>query len=89
MLGEERTGTGVAVSPNQILTAHYLLVGATSVEVVGYDGKPHEVSRQSVDLDSGLGLIEVKDSSLHPARPGSRARAAGTAGVHAHLRRAG
>ena len=68
MLGEERTGSGVAVSPHQILTAHYLLVGATSVEVVGYDGKPHEVSRQSVDLDSGLGLIEVKDSSLHPAR---------------------
>jgi len=68
MLGEERTGTGVAVSPNQILTVHYLLVGATSVEVVGYDGKPHEVSRLSVDLDSGLGLIEVEDSSLHPAR---------------------
>ena len=68
MLGEERTGTGVAVSPNQILTVHYLLMGATSIEVVGYDGKPHEVSRVSVDLDSGLGLIEVKDSSLHPAR---------------------
>ena len=68
MLGEERTGTGVAVSPNQILTVHYLLVGATSVEVVGYDGKPREVSRLSVDLDSGLGLIEVEDRSLHPAR---------------------
>ena len=68
LLGEERTGTGVAVSPNQILTVHYLLVGATSIEVVGFDGKPHEVNRLSVDLDRGLGLIEVKDSSLHPAR---------------------
>ncbi len=67
-LGLIEVKDGVAVSPNQILTVHYLLLGASSVDVVGHDGKPHEVSRLAVDLDSGLGLIEVKDSSLHPAR---------------------
>ena len=40
MLGTERLGAGVAVAPDRVLTAHYLVLGATTVEVSGFDGRP-------------------------------------------------
>ena len=35
VLGTERMGAGVAVGPRQVLTAHYLVLGASQAVVVG------------------------------------------------------
>ena len=39
ILGEERMGAGVAVSGEHVLTAHYIVLGASRVEVIGIDGR--------------------------------------------------
>ncbi len=67
ILGEERLGTGVAVGPDRVLTAHYLVMGAASVEVTGIDGKPREVRRVSLDHETGLALVTLDGPPLHPA----------------------
>ena len=74
ILGEERLGAGVAVAPDRVLTAHYLVMGASSLEVTGADGKPRVVRRVSLDHESGLALVLVEGPPLHPvdvAAPGS------------------
>ena len=57
VLGEERVGAGVAVGPSQVLTAHYLVLGASAVELVGGDGRPHTATRCTLDHDTGLALV--------------------------------
>ncbi len=66
ILGEERLGAGVAVAPDRVLTAHYLVMGASSVEVTGIDGKSREVRRVALDHESGLALIVLDGPPLHP-----------------------
>jgi S1-C subfamily serine protease len=66
ILGEERLGAGVAVAPDRVLTAHYLVMGASSVEVTGIDGKRREVRRVALDHESGLALIVLEGPPLHP-----------------------
>jgi len=66
ILGEERLGAGVAVAPDRVLTAHYLVMGASSVEVTGIDGKRREVRRVSLDHETGLALIALEGPPLHP-----------------------
>ncbi len=66
VLGEERLGTGVAVGPQRILTAHYLVLGATKIEAVAADGKPRPVRRVTLDHESGLALIAVEGADLRP-----------------------
>jgi serine protease Do len=68
ILGEERMGAGVAVTPEQVLTAHYLVLGASNAEVVGLDGRERGVDRLSVDHDSGLALLTVEGAGFEPAR---------------------
>jgi S1-C subfamily serine protease len=68
ILGEERMGAGVAISPDQLLTAHYLVLGAAHAEVVGLDGRARTVERVSLDHDSGLALLTVPGAGLEPAR---------------------
>ena len=68
VLGEERMGAGLAVTPERILTAHYLVLGASTAEVVGLDGKPRPVSRVSLDHESGLALLTVEGAGFEPAR---------------------
>ena len=68
ILGEERMGAGVAVAPDQILTAHYLVLGASRAEVVGLDGRTRPVGRISLDHDSGLALLTVEGAGFEPAR---------------------
>src|SRR5688572_16186491 len=68
MLGTERLGTGVAVAPDRVLTAHYLVLGAGSVEVAGFDGRPRAVRRKLIDHESGLGVLELDGPPLRPAR---------------------
>ena len=68
ILGEERMGAGVAVTPEHVLTAHYLVLGAPTAEVVGLDGRERRVERTSVDHESGLALLTVEGARFEPAR---------------------
>jgi S1-C subfamily serine protease len=67
VLGEERMGAGVAVGPDRVLTAHYLVLGATNVDVAGADGKRRVVSRVSLDHETGLALLFLEGLGLKPA----------------------
>jgi S1-C subfamily serine protease len=71
ILGEERTGAGVVVAPGQVLTVHYLVLGAASVEVMGLDGRVRQTERLSLDHESGLALLSVEGPDLQPARFGA------------------
>ncbi len=61
-------GAGVAVAPNAILTAHYVVMGASVLEVVGLDGRPLAVERVALDHESGLALLQTERADLEPAR---------------------
>jgi len=67
ILGEERMGAGIAVGPDRVLTAHYLVLGASQVEVVALDGRANPTSRIALDHESGLALLTVERAELHPA----------------------
>jgi S1-C subfamily serine protease len=67
VLGEERMGAGVVVSPDQVLTAHYLVLGASLVEVTALDGRVNPTTGFAVDHESGLALLTVERSDLEPA----------------------
>ena len=71
ILGEERLGAGVAVAPDRVLTAHYLVMGASTVGVTGIDGKKREVRRVSLDHETGLALVFLEGPALHAATLGS------------------
>ncbi len=64
-------GAGVAVAPGSILTAHYIVLGASALDVVGLDGKSRGVTRTAFDHDSGLALLTLSRSDLDPARLGA------------------
>ncbi len=68
VLGEERLGTGVAVGPQRVLTAHYLVLGAAKVEAVAADGKPRAVRRVTLDHETGLALLALEGPELRPAQ---------------------
>jgi S1-C subfamily serine protease len=68
VLGEERMGAGVAVSGEHVLTAHYIVLGASHVELVGLDGRTREVAKVTLDHESGLALVTSKRADLEPAR---------------------
>jgi S1-C subfamily serine protease len=70
VLGSERMGAGVAVGPRQVLTAHYLVLGASQAAVVGGDGRLRDAQRMSIDHESGLALLTVDGPDLRPARLG-------------------
>lgn len=74
MLGTERLGTGVAVAEDRILTAHYLVLGAATLEVTCFDGRPRAVRRTLIDHDSGLAVLVLDGSPLPPARTSADAR---------------
>jgi serine protease Do len=68
VLGEERMGAGVAVAPDAVLTAHYLVMGASAAEVVGLDGRRRAVERVTLDHESGLALLALERPDLRPAQ---------------------
>ena len=70
ILGEERMGAGVAVSGEHVLTAHYIVLGASRVELVGIDGRTREVEHIVLDHESGLALLTSRQGDLEPARLG-------------------
>jgi S1-C subfamily serine protease len=61
-------GAGVAVGPDELLTVNYLVLGASTTETVGLDGRTRPVSRVSLDHDSGLALLTVEGAGFEPAR---------------------
>jgi serine protease Do len=61
-------GAGIAVTPEQLLTVNYLVLGASETETVGLDGRTRPVSRISLDHDSGLALLTVEGAGFEPAR---------------------
>jgi len=71
ILGEERMGVGVAVAPDRVLTAHYLVLGASKVEAVAIEGRTHAVRRIALDHEIGLALLTVDGGGLRPAALGS------------------
>jgi S1-C subfamily serine protease len=77
VLGEERMGAGVAVGPDRILTAHYLVLGASNIDVVAIDGRERPVRVSNIDHETGLALLVMGGPPLRPAALGvsSEARA--------------
>ncbi len=55
------------VAPDAILTAHYVVMGASSLEVLGLDGKAIGVAHVALDHDSGLALVRTDRNDLAPA----------------------
>jgi serine protease Do len=70
VLGEERMGAGVAVASDRVLTAHYLVLGASSIEVLAFDGLTRAVRTSTVDHESGLALVQIDGPPLRPVRLG-------------------
>jgi S1-C subfamily serine protease len=68
ILGEERMGAGVVVSPEHVLTAHYLVLGASRVDVTGLDGRSRPIDAITLDHESGLALLTTPIGDLPPAR---------------------
>lgn len=67
ILGEERMGSGVAAGPDLVITAHYLVLGAKTIKLVGADGQRRTVKNVTVDHDSGLAVLALEGSPLRPA----------------------
>ena len=74
ILGQERLGAGVAVASDRVLTAHYLVMGASSVGVTGMDGKRRDVRHVSLDHETGLALIFLQGPALPSATLGHAER---------------
>jgi S1-C subfamily serine protease len=72
ILGEERSGAGIVVGPGQVLTASYLVLGASEIATVGLDGRTREASQVSIDHESGLALLTLESPDLEAARIGHR-----------------
>jgi S1-C subfamily serine protease len=70
ILGEERIGAGVAVGVDRVLTAHYLVLGASLVQCSGVDGRPRSVERVAIDHETGLALLALGGPPLRPATLG-------------------
>jgi S1-C subfamily serine protease len=68
ILGGERYGAGIAVSDHEVLTAHYLVLGATRTRATGLDGAARTASRVQVDHETGLALLVLEGSPFSPAR---------------------
>jgi serine protease DegS len=66
ILGEERMGAACAVEEQRLLTAHYLVLGADSVEVEALDGRSRQVSRIGLDHETGLAVLDLEGPPLPP-----------------------
>ena len=69
-LGTERTGSGTIIDPEgYILTAHYVVLGATAITVTLADGEqyPGEIAGQ--DFETGIALIKIPARGLPFLKP--------------------
>lgn len=67
ILGEERMGSGVATAPDVVVTAHYLVLGASKIQLQGADGQKRTVRHVAVDHDSGLAVLSLEGAPLRAA----------------------
>lgn len=67
ILGGERYGAGVATSDHEVLTAHYLVLGASRTRVTGLDGVARKATSVRVDHETGLALLSLDGAPLSPA----------------------
>jgi serine protease Do len=67
ILGEERMGSGVATAPDVVVTAHYLVLGASRIQLQGADGHKRTVRHVAVDHDSGLAVLSLEGAPLRAA----------------------
>ena len=67
ILGEERMGSGVATGPDVVVTAHYLVLGASRIQLQGADGHKRAVKHVAVDHDSGLAVLSLEGAPLRAA----------------------
>ncbi len=58
-LGQERMGSGVVISPNEVLTIGYLILEAESVQIVTSKGKRIPAVVAGYDHATGFGLIRT------------------------------
>lgn len=77
ILGDERLGSGVAVEPQRVLTAHYLVMGAARIELHDSDGRERPVEGVTVDHDTGLALLRTGGPPLRPVATIERSAAPG------------
>jgi S1-C subfamily serine protease len=59
-------GVGVVVGAGRVLTAHYLVLGASQVDVMALDGRTHPASGIALDHESGLALLTLDRSDVEP-----------------------
>lgn len=64
-------GSGLLVTPDRVLTASFLVLGADSIEAITLDGCRRFADGLKLDDESGLALISVIGLELPPARLGS------------------
>lgn len=71
-------GSGVVVGPGRVLTASYIVMGATEVQITGVDGRPFAATRIALDHDSGLAVVSFRERELphlvpdpEPLNPGA------------------
>ena len=60
-------GVGVAVTPQSVLTAHYLVLGASAIHVGGFDGRERPVRGATIDHETGFALLKVDGPELRPS----------------------
>src|SRR5262249_36144796 len=77
-LGRERKGNGVVIdSAGLIVTIGYLILEASSIEVVVEGGKPQPATAVGYDHETGFGLVRANAPlGVKPLALGSSARAA-------------
>jgi len=82
ILGTERVGTGTVVAPSGlIVTAHYLLIGSSTVDVTFEPGDTRSGEVLGIDYAAGLGVVKINDPtptgvvirSVDDVRPGEEA----------------
>jgi S1-C subfamily serine protease len=67
---EARVGSGFAVSPEHVVTARHLVVGAERAVVRTIDGRSLEARVVGTDARTDLALLRTESSTLQPARLG-------------------
>jgi S1-C subfamily serine protease len=63
------------VSPQHVLTAHYLVMGASKTALTALDGRERRVTRAAVHHESGFALISFDGPPLLPVQLGPGASA--------------
>lgn len=68
LLGTERMGSGAIIDPTgYILTVNYIVIGATSIQVLLLDNTQHEAEIAAQDFTTGIAVLKISGGSFPPA----------------------